>query len=374
MYLEITSPRGDRYNSLVQSLEVRIPPDAYPIVIGPCARSRIAEIIADQNPHARIAVIADRQVADLHLAKLTDALDGEPAVLSFTPGEASKSIQTLELLFDGLAEAHIGRSDIIITFGGGVAGDLGGFAAASWLRGVRFIQVPTTIEAAVDASVGGKTAINHARGKNLVGAFHQPVGVFIDTDFLETLPARDYVAGLAESVKHAVIRDAAFLDWHERAADSVVRRDAETLEHLIARNCEIKAAVVERDEREAKLRMILNYGHTIGHALEHLFQYELRHGECVSLGMAAENAIAVGRGELSSDVAVRISALLERLGLPVRLPRPVSARDVAQACRMDKKARGGTVRFVLVRAIGEPWFVDDIRDDEISAALGHIQP
>ena len=266
-------------------------------------------------------------------------------IIAFPAGEASKSVSQISRIHDGLAEARIGRRDLILTFGGGVAGDLGGFAAATWLRGVRFIQVPTTLAAAVDASIGGKTGINHASGKNLIGAFHQPSAVVVDTELLETLAARDFVAGLAESVKHAAIREGPFLDWHVQQAESIRTREPSVVEELIARNCALKAGVVECDERESDLRMILNHGHTIGHAFEHLLEYELRHGECVALGMLAENEIACGRGLLSGSEAQRIARLLAGFGLPIRLPRKLGPADVAEVCQSDKKARGRSRDF-----------------------------
>ncbi len=320
------------------------------------------------------AIIADKRVADLHLKRALAGFELRPLVLTFPPGEASKSLRSVERLCRRLAKARFERDGVIIALGGGVAGDLAGFVAATWLRGVRFIQVATTLLAAVDASVGGKTGVNLAAGKNLVGAFHQPQAVIIDVEFLKTLDARDMAAGLAESVKHAVVKDPAFLSWHEDHADAIVGRDEAVLSDLIARNCEIKAAVVAKDEREAGLRAILNHGHTIGHAIEHLLDYELRHGECVALGMLAENELSCARNWLPRADAERIRALLARLGLPDRLPRSLSAEAVCATCRVDKKVRGAAVNFVLVRALGDPVRVADISDAEIAAAIGTIQP
>jgi 3-dehydroquinate synthase len=234
--------------------------------------------------------------------------------------------------------------------------------------------MPTTLLAAIDASIGGKTGVNHSAGKNLIGAFHQPEAVLVDLDFLETLPPREYVAGLAESVKHAVIRDAALLEWHEQHVDQIAARRPEVQEELITRSCEIKAEIVARDEREHDLRMILNHGHTIGHALEHLLNYELRHGECVALGMLAENELARARGILAAKTAERIAALIERLGLPTRLPRALDADEVADTCRLDKKVRGGVVHFVLLKGLREPERVRDISAKEIAEALRVVQP
>ena len=333
----------------------------------------------------QLAVVADQTVAEFHSGALTEQLPTGTPFLTFPSGEASKSLVTAATIFDRLAQLRFERGGVIIAFGGGVAGDLAGFVACTWLRGVRWIQVPTTLLAAVDASVGGKTGVNLATGKNLVGVFHQPAAVIIDTDFLATLPDRDFVAGFAETVKQAAIRDPDFLkqaairdpdflEWHETHADALGARDAEAVAALIARNCELKADIVARDEREASLRAILNYGHTIGHALEHLLEYDLRHGECVALGILVENEIACRRGVLSRAEADRVTALLARLKLPDRLPRPVSAEDVLCACRVDKKVRAGAVNFVLLRAIGRPWQTADVSADEVAGALTVIAP
>jgi 3-dehydroquinate synthase len=345
----------------------------YAIHIGPGARQELAAWLKKHSP-PQVAVIADQTVADLHLEHLKPYLTPGAVVLTFPPGEASKSLQAAERLYAKLALARVERSGVIVAFGGGVAGDLAGFVAATWLRGVRFIQVPTTLLAAVDASVGGKTGVNLPAGKNLVGAFHQPQAVIIDTEFLHTLSAVDYSAGLAESVKHAAIRDPGLLEWHEASAERIMARETEVVSELVARNCTIKAAVVAQDEREAGLRAILNYGHTIGHAIEHLLGYELRHGQCVALGMIAENELACVRGLLARPEAERIRALLARLGLPVRLPRPVRAENVAAACRLDKKVRDAAVNFVLLERIGQARRVADVSDGEMAAALGAIQP
>lgn len=354
-------------------VDVQIASRAYPIFIGPGARNQITSVLQRNLGTSQVAIIADSGVAE-HLPALREALGGDPLILSFPSGEGSKSLAEAGRLYDALAEARIGRRDVIVTFGGGVAGDLGGFVAATWQRGVRYVQIPTTLEAAIDASVGGKTAINHGSGKNLVGAFHQPIAVIVDTDFLATLPARDFSAGLAESVKHAVVRDPNFLTWQEQNATAILARDPAACIELIARNCTIKAQVVARDEREDNLRAVLNHGHTLGHAIEHLLGYELRHGECVGLGMLAENDIAVGRGILPRGVAERIEVLLQRCGLPTRLPRPLESDKVLAASRMDKKNRGSAIFAVLISGLGQPALVGDISEAEITRGLGKISP
>ena len=321
----------------------------------------------------QVAVIADKAVADLHLGKLQPLLPAGTLVLTFPPGEASKSLDTARVFYERLGQARLERSGVIVTFGGGVAADLGGFVAGTWLRGVRLVHVPTTTLACVDASVGGKTAVNMAAGKNLVGVFHQPMMVIVDTDFLDTLPERDYVAGLAESIKQGLVRRPQFFEWQEREVSRLLARDADAITELIACGCAVKAEIVGLDERESGLRAILNYGHSIGHALEHLLEYELRHGECVALGMLAENELACGRGILARADADRIAVLLGRLGLPVRLPQPVDPAEVVRICRLDKKTVGGALHFVLLRGIGTSERVADVTADEITAALRVIQ-
>ncbi len=345
---------------------------SYPVRIGAGASAELPALLKALAP-TQIVVIADAHVAALHADRLLEqARVGAAALITFPTGEASKSLSTCAELYGQLAARQLDRGGVIVTFGGGVAGDLGGFVAATWLRGVRYVQAPTSLEAAVDASVGGKTGVNHAAGKNLIGAFHQPSAVVIDTDFLRTLSDRDVSAGLAESVKHAAIRDAEFLAWQEARADAILRREADTLAELILRNVRIKADVVRQDEREAGLRAILNYGHTIGHAVEHVLQYDLRHGECVSLGMIAENELAVGRGRLSRSSADRVRALLARFGLPERLPRAVPPEAFVQACRQDKKATGGALRLALLREIGSAEIAEGVSEGELLRAAAAI--
>lgn len=361
--------RGQSENPTVKIVNVTLPERTYPIIIGRDSRRSLPELLNNRRP----ILIADQTVATLH-AKLIDALLPAGAVmLTVESGEASKSLAQAGSLYDALAANHVERGDIIVALGGGMIGDLAGFVAGTWMRGIAFIQAPTTLEAAIDASVGGKTAVNLSAGKNLVGVFHQPEAVLIDTAFLDTLPQRDYCAGLAESVKHGVVRDAAFMTWQEANVPAILRREPGLQDELIAWNCSIKADVVVRDEREGGLRAVLNYGHTIGHAIEHLFEYDLRHGESVALGMRAENHIARGRALLGEAEVTRIGQLLDRFELPARLPGPVADADVIRVCRLDKKSRGGATRFVLARGIGGHTIVDDVADAEIAAALAVLR-
>jgi 3-dehydroquinate synthase len=353
---------------------VDLPTGAYSITIGGGVRDRIAPFVKKLSGVDRCVIITDHTVSGLHLPALTSALSIPHFVAIVPDGEDSKSLTQAAQVYDRLAAERVERSDLIIALGGGVVGDLAGFVAGTWMRGIRFIQVPTTIEAAVDASVGGKTGVNHPRGKNLIGVFYQPSAVFIDTDLLATLPDRDFRAGLAESIKHGLIRDPALLTWHEQNAARILSRDADALTHLIAANCRIKAEVVVADERESGLRAILNHGHTIGHAIEHALAHELRHGECVGLGMIAENHIAAGRGwPIAGDVQ-RIIDGLAALGLPTRLPRQIEADDIYALCLQDKKVAGGQIRFQLLEAVGRPVSASDVTADEIGGAVAAIAP
>lgn len=355
----------------MQSIEIYVGSETTRVLIGPGARSALPDILDTRVRCDRFAIVADATVASLHLPSILAALARRTpaAVLQVPPGEASKTLASAERLYGGLADAKIGRDGLVLALGGGMIGDLAGFVAATWLRGIPFVFCPTTTEAAIDAAIGGKTAINHPAGKNLIGAFHAAAAVVIDSDFLRTLPARDFSAGLAESVKHALIADGAFLDWHEQEAARLLAREADAVTALILRNCGIKADVVARDARERDWRAVLNFGHTVGHALEHVLGFELRHGECVALGIIAENEIARARGWLDAAVCERVRSLLAALGLPTRLPRPVSPGEAWAAARVDKKVRGGAVRCVLLRGLAKPELSVPIERTEMDAAV-----
>jgi len=344
---------------------------SYDVDIGPGLLAQLGGIAQETVPARRCAVISDQTVADLYAPKATEALTRagyQVALLTFPPGDASKSLAQAERLYDGLATAAIDRADLILTLGGGVTGDLGGFVAATWLRGLPFIQVPTTLEADVDASVGGKVAVNHASGKNMIGAFYQPRRVVIDVSCLRTLHKRDLTAGLAESVKHGLIRDAAFFAWHEARAEAILNADEAVLAELVERNVRIKAAVVAADERESHLRAILNFGHTFGHAVESHLEYRWRHGECVAVGMMAACRLGQRRGTISVDEVRRIELLLARLGLPTHLPSGIHTDDLLGWMRRDKKVKAGRIQFVLPRGIGEVCIVDDVTEADLRDA------
>ena len=276
----------------------------------------------------------------------------EGRVLTFPPGESSKSRDEWARLTDALLAAGYGRDSAIVSLGGGVAGDLAGFIAATYMRGVPYLQVPTSLLAMLDASVGGKTGVDTPQGKNLIGAFHPPAAVVADPRVLATLPERDFRGGMAEAVKHGLIADADYFAWMEREADALLRRDEAALTRLVRRSVEIKAEVVSADERERGRRAILNAGHTVAHALEHATGYALPHGEAVALGLVAECALAERMGVAPAGLGQRVAGLLSRLGLPVRLQHPVTRTRVLGAMGSDKKNRNSQLRFALPRELG----------------------
>ncbi len=305
-------------------------------------------------------VVSDDTVAGLYAAAFCADLRRTGArveLATFPAGEPHKHLDTCRALWTACAEAAVDRSGTIIALGGGVVGDIAGFVAATWMRGVRFVQVPTTLLAMVDSSVGGKTGINSAAGKNLIGAFWQPGFVLIDPGFLTTMEARDYRAGLAEVVKYGVIREPDFFSWQEEHAAALLERDPATLAHAVACSCECKARYVIDDEREGGVRAHLNYGHTFGHALERETGYATyRHGEAVAIGMHMAAHCAAAAGLLEDEALLeRQRALLERLALPLVHPStdPATLERLIANCGLDKKVRAGAVRFVLPRAMGQ---------------------
>ena len=325
-----------------------------------------------------VAVISEDHVSKLYAAPVLEALRAagvSARLLTFPAGEQHKTLATYAKLMDELLGGGppIDRRTLVVALGGGVTGDLAGFVAATALRGLRWAQCPTTLLADVDASVGGKTAVDHPAGKNLIGAFHQPAGVLIDVETLCTLPARELRSGLAECVKHAVIRDADLLDFLERRADALLTCAPGEMIELVARNVAIKAAVVADDETETGQRAHLNFGHTVGHAVETFVGYgRITHGEAVALGMTAANHIAVSRGMLDAAAAGRVRAALERLGLPTRHDA-LDADEIWRIMQHDKKNVGGKVRMILARALGRVDIFDDIAPDEVRQAVASLR-
>ncbi len=333
------------------------PAGGYEILIGAGLLSSVPAIISRSAPAFRYAVITDHQVAELYALRLARGLHAaghKVETFAFPAGEAQKTRETWAEISDAMLETGIGRDSTVIAFGGGVAGDLGGFVAATYMRGLPFIQVPTTLLAMIDASVGGKVGVDTPAGKNLVGAFHQPSAVIIDPDLLRTLPPEHLRSGLAEAVKHGAIADREYLEWIEASADELLAGDPEALSRLIVRSVEIKTEMVMRDEHETGPRKLLNFGHTVGHAVEALSGYGMLHGEAVSIGMVAETRIAERMGVAGKGTTERLRQVLSRLGLPTAMPMTWSAEEVVNRTRTDKKARGGRVEYALICAPGVP--------------------
>jgi len=325
---------------------------SYPIFIGSGLLGRAG--LLDPYLRGRDAlIVTNTRVGPLYQARLQAALgQGRIEVVVLPDGEEYKTLDTTAMILDALVRYRFSRDGVVLALGGGVVGDMAGFAAAIYQRGIDFIQVPTTLLAQVDSAVGGKTGINHPGGKNLVGAFHQPLCVLSDSDTLRTLPDRELSAGLAEVVKCALIADAQFFSWIEEHAAALLARDAGALNHVIRRSCEIKAEVVAGDEREHGRRALLNLGHTFGHAIEVRAGYgQLLHGEAVGAGMAMAARFSQRLGWLPAPEVQRITALLEALKLPVVPPR-VNADEFLAAMAMDKKVLGGQIRLVLLPVLG----------------------
>ncbi len=357
-----------------RTLPVDLGERSYTVQVGAGLLNALGETVA-ALPHARSAVVvSDATVAGLYGNAAADSLRAaglETSVLTFPAGEASKTLATYGAILDGVfaVKPAVDRRATVVALGGGVTGDLAGFVAATALRGLRFVQCPTTLLADVDSSVGGKTGVDHPAGKNLIGAFHQPQGVLIDVTLLKTLPAAELANGLAECVKHAIIRDRVLMEFIEDNAAAILRRDPAVLEDLVARNVAIKAAVVSADEREAGQREHLNFGHTIGHAIEACAGYgTILHGQAVALGMVAACRMAVRRGLIEPDIEQRVQQLLAALKLPVKWPG-LSPAAVWQVMLHDKKARAGQVRMILPVMLGEAAVFEDITPSAVEEAL-----
>jgi len=352
-----------------QQIDVQLGARSYPIWIG----NRLLDDATNWREAIRgrhVLVVSDSHVAPLYLDRaIAAAGDKKTSRIVFPAGEASKSFEACSAIFDALAEMGASRDATILALGGGVIGDLAGFAAACWMRGIAFVQMPTTLLAMVDSSVGGKTAVNLPQGKNLVGAFHQPRAVVIDTATLSTLPDRELRSGLSEVVKYGAIGDTAFFAWLETNADALLARDASALAHAIAVSCKQKAGVVARDETEQGERALLNFGHTFGHAFEAVAGYgEILHGEAIAIGMRLAAQLSTRLGMAPEVDARRLDALLQRFGLSTAAPN-LDIDAVLAAMRLDKKNVSGRLRLILWRSIGRAEVVDGIEESAIRDLL-----
>jgi len=348
---------------------------SYSIVVERGALTTVGARLRALGVGSRAALFTDATIARLFAKPVVESLTAAGftvTTVELPDGEAAKTVAVASRGWDACVAARLDRSSTVLALGGGAVGDLAGFVSATYMRGTNFVQMPTTVLAQVDASSGGKTAIDHATGKNMIGAFHQPRLVLVDTATTDSLPAREYRSGLAEIVKHGIVLEAAYFDDVEASAEALAARDPATVDRIIAGSCRLKAAVVERDEQEAQLRMVLNYGHTIGHAIEAATGFaQLTHGEAVALGIAAEAALAVRLGVATAATRERQERLLARLGLPTRLAAVDPAR-VLEAMTHDKKGRDGRVPCVLAPEIGRFTIVESVGADDVRAALAAI--
>lgn len=357
----------------MQTLTVSLGERSYPIHIGANILDRAGELLRRAGLSGKAAVVSNPTVAQLYFDPLHEALSASG--FEFVPilvpdGEEHKNLRSLAAIYDGLVRGRLERKSCIVALGGGVIGDLAGFAAATYLRGVPYVQVPTSLLAQVDSSVGGKTGINHEAGKNLIGAFYQPKMVMIDVAVLRTLPRRELIAGLAEVVKYGIIEDAEFFGFLEKSIERLLGLDKDLLAQVVATCCAIKARVVEQDEREDDYRAVLNFGHTIGHALEAATGFQqFLHGEAVGVGMAKAAALSVRQGFCDRNSLERVVQLIKAAGLPIDLPANVSVERLLPGMEVDKKAGGGKIKFVMCAGIGKTRF-HWLAPDEIAAALG----
>lgn len=356
-------------------LEVPLPGRNYRIHVGTRLLPTLGRECTQLELGQRCAVISDTQVAPRYAEATLDSLRSagfEPVLVRVPSGERAKNLEVVARCYDRLAAHRLERRSFIVALGGGVVGDLAGFVAASYLRGIPFVQLPTTLLAQVDSSVGGKVGVNLKAGKNLVGAFHQPKLVLCDLDTLSTLPPREYRAGLAEVIKYGIIDDARLFRRLEKSMGKLLEKDPHELEPVVARCCEIKAAVVLEDEKETGRRAILNFGHTIGHGIEASVGYgRYRHGEAISIGQVAAAKLSVALAGLTASESDRIRHLFERAGLPVALRLSERQfKELTAAMRLDKKVTAGSVRFVLSPKLGQAIWGQEVPEELIRASLG----
>lgn len=345
---------------------------SYQITIGKSILSQLGEFISGLIRPCKTLIITDKNVGILYADIVSKGLikhKFDVKVVSMEPGEEQKTLSTVEWLYDAFFDHGMDRKSLVIALGGGVVGDVAGFTASTFMRGLPFVQVPTSLLAQVDSSVGGKVGVNHPRGKNMIGSFYQPIGVFIDTVTLSTLPRAELLAGMVEVIKYGMIRDASLFEYIERNLQKILELNDDALKTIISRSCSIKVRIVEEDEREAGLRAILNYGHTIGHAVETLTQYKkYRHGEAVAIGMAYASKIAVNMGLADETVSIRQISLLKRLGMPTE-NYEIKPDDIIETLYLDKKTHRGILRFILPTRIGSVIISDNVTEEFIRKAL-----
>lgn len=354
----------------IHSYTVALAERSYPIHIG-AGLLEDAAFVGALLPARKVALVTSSVVAPLHAAKVRAAAAGREFVEIVLPdGESHKTLGTVSRILDVLVANRFARDDLLVALGGGVVGDMTGFAAACYQRGIGFVQIPTTLLAQVDSSVGGKTGVNHPGGKNLIGAFHQPRAVIADTATLRTLPPRELRAGLAEVIKYGLLGDRDFFEWIEAHAEALLALESAAISHAVLRSCAIKATIVSRDEQERGERALLNLGHTFGHAIETVTGYtSWLHGEAVGLGLLMAASMSQRAGWLAADEVIRLERLLDRVGLRTSARGEVSAEAMRLAMQLDKKVQAGRVRLVLLRGIGVGFVTADYPAEALEATL-----
>jgi len=357
----------------MQTLTVNLSDRSYPIHVGAEMIERSGQLMQQAGLRGKVAIVTNPTVAQLYLDPVHEALSQagfETTPVLLPDGEEHKTLKSLSTIYDRLVAERFERKSCVLALGGGVIGDLAGFAAATYLRGIPYVQVPTTLLAQVDSSVGGKTGVNHDAGKNLIGAFYQPKLVLIDVAALRSLPRRELIAGLAEVIKYGVISDRYLFELLEQNLEKILALDRELLTQIIVRSCENKARVVEADEREDDYRAVLNFGHTIGHALEAATGYrQFLHGEAVGIGMVKATALSVQQGFCDPKSFERITRLIKKAGLPTEFPPGMSVSSLVQGMEVDKKAADGKIKFVISEGLGKTRF-HWLAPGEILNALG----
>lgn len=366
MFETITFSSETDVPATTQTVTVQLQDRSYPIVIGAGVRGEIGARMRAMQLDRKVAIISNPAIRELYAGDVSASLTAagfEPVIIDIPAGEEHKNLAWLTFIYERLSDARLERNSAVVALGGGVIGDLAGFAAATYLRGVPLVQLPTTLLAQVDSSVGGKTAVNLPHGKNLVGAFYQPRLVLIDVATLRSLPRREFLAGLSEVIKYGVILSPDLFALLEKEMAHVLALDGALLNEIVRLSCQLKALVVGEDERETGLRAILNFGHTLGHAIESLTEYKrFLHGEAVAIGMAFAARLSQELGHCDQETVGRITRLLKRAGLPVDIPREVLGKHLALTIEADKKVSGGKIKFVCIREIGRTVF------DQLGAA------
>jgi 3-dehydroquinate synthase len=359
-------------STAITTVNVELDGRSYPIHIGAGTTDRLPETLSALNVKGTVAVVTDSNVGPLHsgrIARLIETAGLKPVICVMPAGEENKRLTQIDLLCGKFLEAGLDRSSVIVALGGGVVGDITGFASSAFMRGIRFVQIPTTVVAQVDSSVGGKTGVNHALAKNIIGAFHQPSAVLVDLNFLATLPDRELRAGLAEALKHGIIEDEELFSFMERRATAILAKDLTAIEIPVRRSCEIKSAVVAEDEREEGRRANLNYGHTFGHGIEAVTGYTTYlHGEAIALGMVAAGALAFDLGLVDATFVERQKRCFEAYGLPVAW-RDLPVEETLAVMKHDKKARAGTMKFIVADRMGHVVQRTDITEAQAKRAL-----